>query len=85
VSMLGNRVGTAEEQLAGLNQEIEAMGESVQRFDAFLNALRDLLNESEEASGPTPTPGHSPTPADTSSLRPMVTVIPLVTPSPPAP
>jgi competence ComEA-like helix-hairpin-helix protein len=85
VSMLGNRVGTVEEQLAGLNQEIEAMGESVQRFDAFLNTLRDLLNESEEASGPTPTPGHSPTPADTSSLRPMVTVIPLATPSPPAP
>jgi competence ComEA-like helix-hairpin-helix protein len=85
VSGLGNQVGAVEEQLAELNQEIEAVGESVQRFDAFLNALRDLLNESEGASGPAPALGNSPTPASTSSLSPMVTVIPLATPSPPAP
>jgi competence ComEA-like helix-hairpin-helix protein len=85
VSRLGDQVGTVEEQFAELNQEIEAMGESVQRFDAFLNALRDLLNESEGASEPAPTPAHSPTPTGTSVLRPLVTVIPLVTPSPPAP
>lgn len=85
VSMLGNRVGTVEEQVAGMTQEIEAMGESVQRFDAFLNALRELLDGSAGASRPTPTPWHTPTPVGTPTLRPMVTVIPMVTPSPPAP
>lgn len=85
VSRLETRVGSVEELLADLNEEIEAIGESVQRFDTFLVGLRDLLNESEGSSSPTPTPWLTPTPRGTATLRPMVTVIPVVTPTAPAP
>jgi competence ComEA-like helix-hairpin-helix protein len=85
VSRLGTRVDSVEEQLADLAEEIEVMGTSMQRFDAFLYGLQDLLNGSEGAPNPTSTRWLTPTPGGTATLRPLVTVIPLVTPSPPPP
>jgi septal ring factor EnvC (AmiA/AmiB activator) len=79
VSALEGRLGGVEEQLASLSQEVEALGETVLRFDAFLTGLRELLDQAAGALPPTPAAQAMPT------LRPSVTVIPLVTPTAPAP
>lgn len=80
VSMLGNRMDEFEGQLAGLNQEIEAIYLATQRFDSFLDGLRELLETAEGAGqGASPL---GPNPEQTPTLRPMVTVIPLATPTP---
>jgi methyl-accepting chemotaxis protein len=80
VSTLANRVDELEEQLANLSQEIEAVQQAADRFDAFLDGLRELLGSTEGMR-----PGTSPlgpSPLQTPTLRPMVTVIPLATPTP---
>jgi hypothetical protein len=82
---LDNRLAAVEEQLGILSQDLEAMGEKVQRFDAFLEGLRALLDQIGEV-GPQASPlqeGPSgPATVETPTLRPMVTVIPLATPTP---
>ena len=89
VSVLDRRVSDSETQIAFLNRKIEILGESINRFDAFLAGLQALLNESQGALPPTPTPWITPMPSptawETPTLRPQVTVIPLATPTPPTP
>ena len=89
VSVLDRRVSDSETQIAFLNRKIEILGESISRFDAFLVGLQALLNESQGALPPTPTPWITPMPSptawETPTLRPQVTVIPLATPTPPTP
>ena len=86
VSVLDRRVSDSETQIAFLNRKIEILGESISRFDAFLVGLQMLLNESQGAMPPTPTPWITPMPSptawETPTLRPQVTVIPLATPTP---
>jgi len=86
VSVLDRRVSDSETQIAFLNRKIEILGESINRFDAFLVGLQALLNESQGALPPTPTPWITPMPTptawETPTLRPQVTVIPLATPTP---
>jgi competence ComEA-like helix-hairpin-helix protein len=80
VSMLGNRMDDFEQQLASLSQEIEAIYLATERFDTFLDGLRDLLETTGSAGqGASPL---GPNPEQTPTLRPMVTVIPLATPTP---
>ena len=85
VSVLDRRVSDSETQIAFLNRKIEILGESINRFDAFLVGLQALLNESQGALPPTPTPWITPMPSptawETPTLRPQVTVIPLATPT----
>ena len=87
VSVLDRRLSDLETQVAYLNRRIEILGESVQRFDAFLSGLDALLNETQGDLPPTPTPWITPTPTalETPTLRPQVTVIPLATATPPLP
>lgn len=89
VSVLDRRVSEVETQVAFLNRKIEILGESINRFDAFLAGLQALLNESQGTLPPTPTPWITPMPSptawETPTLRPQVTVIPLATPTPPTP
>jgi competence ComEA-like helix-hairpin-helix protein len=86
VSVLDGRVSDTETQIELLNRRIEVLGESIQRFDAFLAGLQALLNESLGALPPAPTPHITPMPTPTAwqtpTLRPEVTVIPLATPTP---
>jgi competence protein ComEA len=80
MSILGRRVDEAEHRLDLLSRDLEEISGTVRRFDAFLEGLRHLLNES---MGPfTPTPWATPTPWKTPAPEPMVTVIPLATPTP---
>jgi len=76
VSVLDRLVSESETQIAFLNRKIEILGESINRFDAFLAGLQALLTESQGALPPTPTAWETPT------LRPQVTVIPLATLTP---
>ena len=80
MSILGRRVDEAEHRLDLFTRDLEEISGMVRRFDAFLEGLRHLLNES---MGPfTPTPWATPTPWKTPAPEPMVTVIPLATPTP---
>jgi competence ComEA-like helix-hairpin-helix protein len=80
VSILGNRLDDLDEQLTSLNQEIEAIYLATERFDTFLDGLRELLETTGGAGqGVSPL---GPNPEQTPTLRPMVTVIPLATPAP---
>ena len=82
--MSDNRLSAVEEQLGALSQDVETMGEKVQSFAVFLEGLRALLDQIEEV-GPEASPlqeGPSgPATMETPTLRPMVTVIPLATPT----
>jgi len=90
VSVLERRLSDTETQIAYLNQRIEILAESIQRFDEFLSGLQALLNQSLDTVAPAPTPwvtpanGPSATPTawETRVPRPQVTVIPLATPTP---
>jgi competence ComEA-like helix-hairpin-helix protein len=86
VSLLDNRLGETEAQIAALSRGIEVLGESIRRFDAFLAGLQALLMESQDLLEPTPTlqiaPTDTPTPSRTPMPRPEVTVIPLATRTP---
>ena len=86
VSLLDNRLGETEAQIAALSRAIEVLGESIRRFDAFLAGLQALLMESQDLLEPTPTlqiaPTDTPTPSRTPMPRPEVTVIPLATRTP---
>ena len=78
VAALQTDVGELEEQLAATGRALREMNRTVQRFDAFLSGLQRLLEESASptSTGPSPEPtGPTPTP------RPLVTVIPLATPT----
>lgn len=76
VSSLGQRADDAEAQLRTLGRKVEAMSGSVERFDLFVNGLRNLLNRLLEEQNPTATPWVTVTP------NPEVTVIPQATPTP---
>lgn len=80
VSMLATRMDDVDEQLASLSQEMENVQQAADRFNAFLDGLRELL-ESSEGLGQGMSPLGS-SPAQTPTLRPQVTVIPLATPTP---
>jgi len=90
VSVLDRRLSETEAQILSLEDEIEILGQSVERFDAFLLGLRALLNEPLGDLAPTPTPWIEPTDSpeptptswNTPVPRPQVTVIPLATPTP---
>lgn len=73
VSVQGRRLDEAEQRLSVLAKQLEEISGAAQRFDGFLGGLRHLLNET--LGPPTPTPWQTPMPA------PMVTVIPLATPT----
>jgi competence ComEA-like helix-hairpin-helix protein len=78
VAALQTDVGELEEQLAATGRALREMNRTVQRFDAFLSGLQRLL---EESASPTST-GPSPEPTGpTLTPRPLVTVIPLATPT----
>ncbi len=89
VSGLETQLRELETQVAFLNRKVEILGESIQRFDAFLIGLEALLNETQGDLAPTPTPWITPVPTPTAwqtpTLRPKVTVIPLATSTPPPP
>ena len=89
VSVLDGRLSDVETQVAFLDRKIEILGESIQRFDAFLIGLGALLNEIQGDLPPTPTPWITPLPTATAPptpiLRPQVTVTPLATSTPPPP
>ncbi len=89
VAGLGENLGALEQEMGAMEERIDAMDEDVQslieaagRFDAFLEGLRQLLGESDQAGSsdltpfPTPTAWQTPTPAM------EMTVIPLATPTP---
>jgi chromosome segregation ATPase len=87
--MLGLKIqlGAMESQLAALGEQLLAVRRATQRFDTFLNGLRQLLLESqEEVIDASPTPDLEPAstaPASSDTTpEPMVTVIPLATPTP---
>jgi len=90
LSVLERRLSDTETQIAYLNQRIEILAESIQRFDEFLSGLQALLNQSLDTVAPTPTPwvtpdnapSATPTAWETRVPRPQVTVIPLATPTP---
>jgi competence ComEA-like helix-hairpin-helix protein len=86
VSGLETQFSELETQVAYLNRRVEILGESIQRFDAFLVGLQVLLNTTQGDLPPTPTPWVTPLPTPTAwrtpTLRPQVTVIPLATPTP---
>lgn len=89
VSVLDRRLSDTETQVAFLDRRIEILGESIQRFDAFLIGLGALLDQTQGDLPPTPTPWITPLPTPTAwqtpTLRPQVTVIPLATSTPPSP
>jgi hypothetical protein len=66
-------------------QQVSSVSQAVERFDAFLNGLRELLGEPEGRASPTvtvePTLTTTPASGQAPTLQPMVTVIPLATPS----
>lgn len=82
VGTLRQRADLAEEQLAILNEDLQALGVVVDRFDTFLGGLRALLNES--LGPPTPTPWVTITPGTSNAMTPyppIITVIPMTTPT----
>jgi competence ComEA-like helix-hairpin-helix protein len=86
VSSLDGVIAGLQEQVDGLQSDLEAVSQAAERFDAFLNGLRELLGEPQQQSSPTapaePDLTSTPASGQAPSLRPMVTVIPLATPSP---
>lgn len=86
VSAQGSQLDEVNAQLAGLDEQLQALDEAAARFDGFLEGLRHLLNDS--MGPPTPTPWLTPTPkpavspsSPTPTPAPRMTVIP-VTPTP---
>jgi prefoldin subunit 5 len=73
------QVSALEAQVGTLTAELDALREAAQRFDTFLSGLRELLDQA--GSGlPETGPFRSRTPAPTA--LPVMTVIPLATPTP---
>jgi len=68
VGTLDERLRSAEAQVADMEEQVTALTQAAERFDAFLEGLRQLLTETEQPVKVTP--------------RPMTTVIPLPTPTP---
>lgn len=54
--VLDRRLSEVERRIGSLTEVFEAVGESMRRFDAFLGGLQTLLNDTEGAREPTPTP-----------------------------
>jgi competence ComEA-like helix-hairpin-helix protein len=82
MSILGRRMDETEHRLDLLSRDLEEISGTVGRFDAFLEGLRHLLNESMGPFTPTPWKTPTPTPWKTPTPESMVTVIPLATPTP---
>lgn len=86
VSGFETQIRELEIQIAYLDRRVEILGETVQRFDAFLLGLQALLMTTRGDLPPTPTPWITPMPTptawETPTLRHQVTVIPLATPTP---
>ena len=80
VSVLDRRVSDSETQIAYLHRRIESW-RVIRRSDALSIGLQVLLNASQGAMPPMPTPWITPMPTPTAwqtpTLRPQVTVIPL--------
>jgi competence ComEA-like helix-hairpin-helix protein len=80
------RLAAVEERLAIVSREVRTLRQTAERFDAFLNGLRELLGEAGGPSRPAPTvtrtPFPTPTPWETPTPKPDLTVIPLATPTP---
>jgi hypothetical protein len=82
VGTLTDRLVQVEKQAATLDEALQAMRETTRRFEAFLDGLRALLQDSSSPLQPTAAPGIAPISSATPIPRPKVTVIPLVTPTP---
>ncbi len=78
-NVLDRRLSEAERQIGSLQGIFDSVSESIRRFDAFLGGLQELLNNTQGALVPIPTPWETPVP------RPEVTVIPLPTSTPTSP
>jgi competence ComEA-like helix-hairpin-helix protein len=77
------RVGFVEEQMATAIEQVERMRGVVSRFGAFLVGLQELLDQSAESwPSPTRAPPSTPITSEPSTPQPVVTVIPLATPTP---
>lgn len=76
-SVLQAQVGVMEEQVANAVEQVDRMYDIAARFDAFLSGLQELLNRTGESS-----PKTTPATSETSTPEPVVTIIPLATPSP---
>jgi competence ComEA-like helix-hairpin-helix protein len=63
VADLGKDVESLKTDVSGLKEEMEAVRQETAKFNSFLNALRDLLIETQGT--PSPTPTLRPTPAPT--------------------
>jgi competence ComEA-like helix-hairpin-helix protein len=78
MAALQTDVDELEQQLAATGRALREMNRTVQRFDAFLDGLRLLLEESASPASPSLSPEATrPTPTS----QPLVTVIPLATPT----
>jgi len=82
VGDLGKGVESLKTDVGDLKEEMGVVKQEAARFNSFLNALRDLLIETQGTPAPTPTPTSTPTlrptPAPTPTLRPT----PAPTPTP---
>lgn len=69
VGDLGKGVESLKTDVSGLKEEMEVVRQEAARFNSFLNALRDLLIETQGTPAPTPAPTSTPmlrpTPAPT--------------------
>ena len=74
VSDLNRDVEILKTDVSDLKKDVEAVEQEAAKFNSFLNALRDLLIETQGAPAPTPTPTPTPTltpaPAPTSTPTP---------------
>ena len=61
VSDLKGDVEILKTDVSGLKKDVEVVKQEAAKFNSFLNALRDLLIETQGAPAPTPTPTSTPT------------------------
>jgi hypothetical protein len=76
------QMAAMEERVTTLGEEIEAVRRSAQRFDDFLNGLWELLSAVRPALESPSTEPAAPSGLDTPTPQPMITVIPLASPTP---
>lgn len=88
VGAINERLMIVEGDMAVMEEQLDTVRQAAERFDAFLDGLRELLLEAEglPAEGqppvPTPTAWETPTLVPSPTPQPEVTVIPLATPTP---
>ena len=79
---LGQQVEALAVRVDTMDEELQSLTEAAERFDAFLDGLRQLLGESGPPGSSDLTPFPTPTAWETPTPAMEMTVIPLATPTP---